>query len=159
VTKTITVAPVRRSITVPADSSRAFAIFTACIDTWWPESHGMGGAPFTHSAIEPFIGGRWYAERADGSEVTIARVIVWEPGHRLVVRWEIGAQFVPAPNQSSVLEIRFIALGAGSTRVELEHRDFDSVAGDAEAYRDGLDRGWPVALDGFAAACRNQTRA
>ncbi len=152
-TKTITIAPVRKGVIVQADASRAFAVFTAGIDSWWPASHGMGGAPFRRSVIEPFVGGRWHAERADGSTVTIGHVTVWEPANRLVVRWEIGAQFVPDPNQSSVLEIRFIPLGARSTRVELEHRAFDRVSDDAEAFRNGLDGGWPVALDRFAAAC------
>jgi uncharacterized protein YndB with AHSA1/START domain len=159
VSKTITIAPVRKSVIVPADAATAFAIFTAGIDTWWPASHGMGGAPFRRSVIEPFVGGSWHAERADGSAVTIAHVTAWEPGSRLVVRWEIGANFVPDPNQSSVLEIRFIPLGARSTRVELEHRDFDRIAGDAQAHRNGLDRGWPVALGHFAAACREGARA
>ena len=153
-TRTVSVAPIRKSIVVPADAARAFAIFTRHIDTWWPASHSMGGAPFRLSVIEPFVGGRWYAQRQDGSDLTIGHVAVWHPGHRVVFRWEVGAGFVPDPGQASELEVRFVAVGTGATRVELEHRDFDRVSGDAEAYRDGLDRGWPVALDRFATACR-----
>jgi hypothetical protein len=31
--------PVRRSITVKASAERAFEVFTAGFDTWWPRSH------------------------------------------------------------------------------------------------------------------------
>jgi hypothetical protein len=155
----ISIAPVRKSIVVQADSALAFEIFTKEIDTWWPQSHSMGGTPFKLSIIEPFIGGRWYAQRQDGSEVNIAHVTAWEPSRRVVFRWEIGAEFAPNPDQASELEVRFVSLGAGATRVELEHRDFGRISAGAEAYRNQLDQGWPAALGQFAMACRHQTRS
>ena len=153
-TRTISIAPVRKSIVVQAGSALAFEIFTSQVGTWWPKSHSMGGLPFRRSMIEPFVGGRWYAERQDGSEVNIAHVVVWEPSRRVVFRWEIGQGYKPEPDEASELEVRFVSLGSDSTRVDLEHRDFGRVSGDGDAYRNGLDRGWPVALDQFAAACQ-----
>jgi hypothetical protein len=91
------------------------------------------------------------------TEVSIAHVTAWEPSRRVVFRWEIGAGFTPDRTQASELEVRFVSLGEGATRVELEHRDFDRISADGEAYRDGLNQGWPVALDQFAMACRRET--
>ncbi len=157
-TRTISPPPIRRSVIVPANPALAFEVFTSGIDTWWPPSHGMGGAPFALSVIEPFAGGSWYARRADGSQVQIARVTVWEPPRRVVFRWEIGPGFTPDPAHPSEVEVTFTPLDAQATSVELEHRNFEPAPAHA-AFRDGLARGWPVALDHFAQACRHRAPA
>jgi uncharacterized protein YndB with AHSA1/START domain len=142
---TVTITPVRNSVVVNVAPTLAFEIFTGGIDTWWPKSHSMGGAPFKTSRIEPFEGGRWYAEREDGSELSIARVLVWEPGRRVVFRWEITAGWKRDAANPSELEVNFIADGS-ATRVELEHRDFDRVGQEAGEFRNDVERGWPVLL-------------
>jgi uncharacterized protein YndB with AHSA1/START domain len=153
-TRSVPIAAVRRSVIVEAGCALAFEIFTRDIDTWWPKSHSMGGVPFKVSIIEPCVGGRWYAQREDGTDVTVAHVIAWEPGRRVVFRWEMAPGFKYDPGQASELEVRFVSLGPASTRVELEHRDFDRLSSEGEAYRNQLDRGWPIALDRFAACAR-----
>jgi uncharacterized protein YndB with AHSA1/START domain len=153
----VTITPVRKSIVVNVDPALAFEIFTGGIDTWWPKSRSMGGAPFKTSRIEPFEGGRWYAQREDGSELNIARVLVWEPGRRVVFRWEITAGWKRDAANPSELEVNFIADGA-TTRVELEHRDFDRVGQEAgEQFRNDVERGWPVLLDIYSAEVLRRT--
>jgi hypothetical protein len=138
---------VRQSVVVNAAPALAFEIFTAGIDAWWPKSHSMGGAEFRNSHIEPFEGGRWYAVREDGSALSIARVLIWEPGRRAVFRWEITAGWKRDAANPSELEVNFIADGA-TTRVELEHRDFDRVGQEAgERFRNDVERGWPGLLN------------
>ena len=155
--RTVTITPVRKSVVVNVPPTLAFEIFTGGIDTWWPKSHSMGGAPFKTSRIEPFEGGRWYAEREDGSELSIARVLVWEPGRRVVFRWEITAGWKRDAANPSELEVNFVADGA-ATRVELEHRDFDRVGQEAgEQFRNDVERGWPVLLDIYGAEVIRQT--
>jgi len=56
--KTIQIAPVRKSVVVQATPQRAFEVFTAGIDRWWPKTHGIGAAPIRESIIEPYVGGR-----------------------------------------------------------------------------------------------------
>lgn len=144
----------RKNVIVPAGTAQAFEIFTSDIDTWWPKSHSMGGVPFKLSIIEPFVAGRWYAQRQDGSEVNIGHVVVWEPGRRVVFRWEIGPGFKADPDHASELEVRFVPLDAETTRVELEHGKFDRIPAEGDTYRNSLDQGWPAALDRFSAECR-----
>ncbi len=36
-TPTVTIAPVRKSVVVDVDPARAFAVFTAGFDRWWPK--------------------------------------------------------------------------------------------------------------------------
>jgi uncharacterized protein YndB with AHSA1/START domain len=157
--RTIEIAPVRKSVVVEASPSQAFSVFTAGIDRWWPKSHGIGATPITQSFIEPFVGGRWYTHHEDGSDVVIGHVRVWQPAERLIVSWEINAEWKPDARSavSSEVEVRFTAEAGGRTRVDLEHRNFErmgAVAG--EKMRKDVDGGWPHLLDLYA---QHATRA
>ena len=77
--KTITIAPVTKTLIVAASQSHAFDVFTAGIDRWWPKSHNLGGSPPLKSVIEPRVGGRWYTVHADGREVVVGHMRAWEP--------------------------------------------------------------------------------
>ena len=151
--RTITIAPVRKAVIVKAPPSQAFEVFTARIDHWWPKSHSLGGVPIVESIIEPFEGGRWYTKRADGTEVVVGHIRIWEPGKRFVLCWEVSAGWQPEPRValSSEVEVRFLPAGQGATRVELEHRDFERMgAKDGESMRSQVDGGWPSLLALFA---------
>ena len=151
--RTITIAPVRKSIVVAATPARAFDVFTAGIDRWWPRSHGIGATPIRASVIEPFVGGRWYTQHEDGSEVVVGHVRAWQPGERFVVGWEISADWKPDARAAlaSEVEVRFLADTPGRTRVEVEHRDFERMGAAAgETMRKGVDGGWPGLLELYA---------
>lgn len=151
--RTISIAPVRKSIVVDADAARAFEVFTTGIDRWWPKSKGIGSAPIRESIIEPFVGGRWYTKFEDGTEAVIGHVGVWQPPERFVVSWEISAAWKPDARVAlaSEVEVRFLADAAGRTRVELEHRNFERMgAPDGQTMRNGVDNGWPGMLDCYS---------
>ena len=151
--RTISIAPVHKSIVVEASPAKAFEVFTARINSWWPKSHGIGAAPIRESFIEPFVGGRWYTKCEDGSDVVVGHVRIWEPAERLVVSWEISADWKPDARIAfaSEVEIRFLADTDRRTRVELEHRNFERMGAAAgETMRKGVDGGWPGLLELFA---------
>jgi hypothetical protein len=153
VNQAISIAPVHKTIVVQASPEEAFAVFTARIDRWWPKSHGIGDAPIRETIIEPFVGGRWYTKCEDGTDVVVGHVLVWQPGERFVVGWEINAQWKPDARVAfaSEVEVRFLAEGPGRTRVELDHRNFERMgAVDGETMRKGVDGGWPAILELFA---------
>jgi uncharacterized protein YndB with AHSA1/START domain len=150
-TARITAAPVRKSIRVKAPRAKAFEVFTAGIGQWWPKSHHVGTAPMTNARIEPFAGGRWYHISEDGSEYENGFVRVWQPPERLVVTWRLNSQFQLDDSVDSELDVRFIADGAGATRVDLEHR---VTATDALAIAAAVDapNGWTAIMDVYAQA-------
>ncbi len=152
--QTIKIAPVRKTVVVQTTPELAFEVFTARIDRWWPKTHGIGSAPVRESIIEPYVGGRWYTKCEDGTEVVVGHVRVWQPAERFVVGWEISTRWKPDARVelASEVEVRFVAEGSGSTRVELEHRNFERMgAADGETMRKGVDGGWPGLLELFAA--------
>jgi uncharacterized protein YndB with AHSA1/START domain len=151
--RTISIAPVRKSIVVRATPQRAFEVFTAGIDRWWPKTHGIGNAPILQSIIEPFVGGRWYTQCADGSEAVVGHVGVWQPPERFVMSWEINSAWKPDARIAftSEVEVRFVAEAEGLTRVEVEHRNFERMgAAEGETMRNGVEGGWPTILELFA---------
>lgn len=149
-TKPLAIAPVRKSLLVNATQSHAFDVFTNRLDSWWPKGHGIGSTPLKQSFIEPRKGGRWYTTHEDGSEVVVGHMKVWEPPHRIVFSWEVSANWKPDPSVASEVEITFIAEGARTTRVELEHRNFEALGQvDGAKMRGSVDGGWPRLLELF----------
>ena len=151
-TRTVTIAPVRKSIRVKASQAHAFDVFTAGLGSWWPRQHSIGTTPLKTPVIEPRLGGRWYELGEDGSQADVGKILVWDPPRRLVVSWDINSNWKPDPTVSSEVEVRFTADGPDATLVELEHRKFEQLGAQAgEKMRKDVDGGWPGLLEMFKA--------
>jgi uncharacterized protein YndB with AHSA1/START domain len=152
--RTIVLAPVRKTVRVAASPDRAFKIFTAGVGRWWPKSHHIGASDLDTVVIEPKAGGRWYERGVDGTECEHGKVLVWEPPVRLVLTWQIAADWKFDPNLVTEVEVRFIADGADATRVELEHRNLERFGEGADAMRQAIDapEGWTGILQLFKQA-------
>ena len=146
---------VRSAVTVAAPVERAFTVFTAGFETWWPAGYHLGDTPPVMLALETGPGGRWFERAADGTECEWGRVRVWEPPRRLVLSWEIGGDWThdPDPEHASEVEVRFTPAGPDSTLVELEHRAIERHP-DWERVHEGVSSpgGWPGILDRYAQA-------
>lgn len=136
---------VHQEIVVRVAPECAFTVFTERIGAWWQlgDKH-IGATPPVTAEIEPWIGGRWFERAADGTECPWGHVRVWEPPHRLVLSWEISADWQPDPTAASEVEVRFVA-EAGATRVVLDHRGLETLQ-----VRDTLNGGWPGLLLAYA---------
>lgn len=146
---------VRKVVTVAAPREIAFEVFTAEMSSWWPlQSHHIGKANAVAAVIEPRVGGRWFERGEDGSECEWGRVLAYDPPSGLVLSWEISAEWQHDARLKTVVEVRFIAEGAGKTRVELEHRDLESFGARAEEMRAIFDSagGWGGMLESYAKA-------
>ncbi len=135
---------VRKSLSIQAPVSHVFDVFAHRIDAWWPRSHHIGKDPNFVARLEPRVGGRWYEVCADGVQCDWGRVLVWEPPHRLVLSWEINADFQHDPSIDNEVEVLFRAEGDDRTRVELEHRKIERYGDKAAAMQAVFDseRGW-----------------
>jgi len=145
---------VRKVVSVKAPPEVAWRVFTEKLGTWWPlATHKIGRVDAVDAVIEPRVGGRWYERGHDGSTCDWGRVLVWEPPSRLVLSWDISADWQHDPHLGTEVEVRFIAEGEDRTRVELEHRRLDRYAARQEEMRAALgsDRGWASLLGAFAA--------
>ena len=145
---------VRKEITVEASQARAFDVFTREHGAWWPlATHHIGSAAAETAIIEPHAGGRWFERAADGSECDWGRVLVWDPPGRLVLAWEISADWKHDESIDTEVEVRFVSLGPARTRVEVEHRRLDRYGAAAEQMRGIFDseNGWTNILRLFVA--------
>jgi uncharacterized protein YndB with AHSA1/START domain len=146
---------VRKSVLVSAPQAHAFAVFTEQHGTWWPlKTHHIGADPVQTAIIEPRAGGRWFERSRDGVECDWGRVLVWEPPHRIILSWDIGADWKYDPKLGTEVEVRFLSQGPDTTLVELEHRRLERYGAQAETMQATFDseRGWGGILQGFAQA-------
>ena len=146
--------PVRKSITVRVGVERAFDVFTAGFDSWWPRSHHIGKSPLARAVIEGRVGGRCYNQQTDGTDCPWGQVTAWEPPKRLVIAWMITAQWQYDPDlgKASEVEIVFTPEPGGMTRVDLEHRHFSRMGAGWETMREGVgaEGGWGSLMQLFA---------
>ena len=148
--KTVSIAPVRKTLHVNAQPSRAFEVFTAGMSRWWPPTHTILKSKFKEAVIEPRAGGRWYHIGEDGSQCETGKVQVWDPPGRLVLIWQLDPKWEYDPALVTEVELRFAADGAG-TKVEFEHRHIERMGAGAQVTRDAIDGpgGWSAILDEF----------
>jgi uncharacterized protein YndB with AHSA1/START domain len=146
---------VRKQVVVNATITQAFAAFTERFGDFKPPEHNLLRAPIAETVFERRVGGHIYDRATDGSECRWARVLAYEPPHRVVFSWDIGPQWQleTDPELTSEVEVRFVADGPNRTRVELEHRHLDRHGPGWQSLGDGIDgnQGWPLYLARYAA--------
>lgn len=145
---------VKQSIVVEAPLARAFEVFTRDFGSFKPREHNLLAVPIAETVFEPRVGGHITDRGVDGSECRWARVLAYEPPHRLLMSWDISPQWriETDPAKTSEWEVRFTAETPNRTRVELEHRHLERHGQGWESERDGVagDGGWPLYLRRYA---------
>jgi uncharacterized protein YndB with AHSA1/START domain len=148
-------ASVIKSVVVDAPVEHVFTVFTQDMASWWPPEHHILQAELAEMVFEPHVGGNVYDRGVDGSECRWARVLAYEPPHRVVFTWDINLQWQLETDleRTSEVEVRFVPETPTRTRVELEHRLLDRHGDGWQAMRDavGSPDGWNRGLTAFAA--------
>ena len=144
--------PVKKQVVVNASQARTFDVFGEGMHRWWPPEHHIGQSPLKKMIVEPRVGGRWYAECVDGSECDTGKVLVWDPPRRMVLAWQINAQWQYDAGFVTEIEVTFTAEAPERTRVNLEHRKLAAYGVAAAQTRTSLDApgGWTMSLALFA---------
>jgi uncharacterized protein YndB with AHSA1/START domain len=144
---------VSHTLTVEAPVGRAFAVFTEGVGRWWPASHHIGESELADAIIEPRAGGRWYERNSDGSECDWGHVLAWEPPRRVLLAWQLDADWRYDPDLVTEVEVRFEADGE-RTHVTFEHRHLERMGERAEKVRRSVDspEGWRGILARYGAA-------
>jgi uncharacterized protein YndB with AHSA1/START domain len=148
-------AAVRHQVVVDVPITQAFRVFTERFGDFKPPEHNLLAAPLAETVFEPRVGGHIYDRAVDGSECRWARILAYEPPHRVVFSWDISPQWrlETDPEQTSEVEVRFIAESENRTRLELEHRHIDRHGSGWQGILAGVDgdEGWPLYLARYAA--------
>jgi uncharacterized protein YndB with AHSA1/START domain len=135
---------VRTQITVDAPIDHVFKVFTAGIGSWWDPNHHILQAELQEMVFEPFVGGNIVDRGVDGSECRWARVLAYEPPHRVVFSWDINTswQLETDHEKTSEIEVRFRSEEPDCTLVELEHRNLNRHGVGWEQMREAVGSGW-----------------
>jgi len=148
--------PVTAEIDLPVDPATVYRLYVTRPGRRHP-ADGLSGAP-AEIVYEPFSGGRWYERGRDGREFEWGRVLEWDPPHRLVLAWMVGAStgvwaFDPDPACASRVEITFEPCAAG-TRVRVTHTGFEAHGSGAASIHLGVSGsgGWADDLRDLARA-------
>jgi uncharacterized protein YndB with AHSA1/START domain len=146
---------IRHQVIVDAPLERTFRVFTTRFGDFKPRDHNLMSAPIAETVFEPRVGGHIYDRAEDGGVCRWARVLAYEPPHRVVFSWDIGPTWQIEADQAktSEVEVRFVAESPDRTRVELEHRHLERHGGGWESVADGVDgdAGWPLYLSRYRA--------
>ena len=149
------VEPVRKSIQVRTSAERAFQVFTAEMDSWWPRTHHIGSSPMKLVVVEGRTGGAIYTDQEDATQCPWGTVLAWEPPHRFLMAWRIGPnwKYEKDLERCSEVEVCFTPVDDGTTLVELEHRNLHLHGGDVATMREKVDApgGWGGLLVLFGA--------
>jgi uncharacterized protein YndB with AHSA1/START domain len=141
---------VQHTVVVNAPVEKAFKVFTQDFGRFKPPEHNLLSAAIAETVFEPRVGGYLYDRGVDGSECRWARILAYEPPHRVVFSWDISPywQVETDLDKTSEVEVRFVAETGGRTRVELEHRNLERHGDGWEGVRNGVDgdEGWPLYL-------------
>jgi uncharacterized protein YndB with AHSA1/START domain len=144
---------VRKTLTVQAPAEVAWRVFTQKMGAWWPlATYKIGKANAVDAIVEPRVGGRWYERGDDGSTCDWGSVLVWEPHTRLVLSWDITADWQYDPALKTEVDVRFIPDGPNATRIDFEHRRLDRYGARRDEMREIFDKGgdWGKILQLFA---------
>jgi hypothetical protein len=140
-------APLRLAFDVACSVEHAFDVWTNRIDLWWPSDHSVSGEPGVRVFLQGTVGGRIYERTTDGTEHDWGQVTAWTPPGRLAYRWHLRRDRCDATE----VEVRFVAQGPDTTRVEIEHRGWEQLA-DGPQWRERNLAGWQLLLPHYVRA-------
>lgn len=127
--------PLTLSFDVACSVEHAFITWTTRIASWWPSDHTVAGGEVV---LEPGLAGRIFERSTDGTEHDWGRITLWDPPSALGYSWRLEREAEHATH----VEIRFVAVGGASTRVEIEHRGWEALGETAVEWRDRNRKGW-----------------
>jgi uncharacterized protein YndB with AHSA1/START domain len=140
--------PIRLSFDVQCPIAHAFAVWTEQIGGWWPRTHTVSAQRDADVVLERRVGGRIFERTAAGVEHDWGEVIAFEPPRRLSYLWHIRRDRADATE----VAISFSSVDESTTRIEIEHRGWERLGADAQAWRDRNYAAWDTLLPRYREA-------
>jgi uncharacterized protein YndB with AHSA1/START domain len=140
--------PLRKTVVVALEPSRAFELFTAQVAQWWPlATHSVGLDDAVLVTFPSEVGGSIIETMRDGSTSVWGTVTAWDPPVAVCFTWHAGQP----ESSAGDIEVRFIPDGSGGTVVELTHSGWDRRP-DGAAARLGYDSGWDIVMGAYGSS-------
>jgi uncharacterized protein YndB with AHSA1/START domain len=149
-------------ITIDVPVEHAFGTFTERFDEIKPREQNLLAVPIERTVLEPRAGGTIHDIGTDGTTCTWARVLAFDPPHRLVFSWDLSPtyQIETDPERCSEVEVTFTPVGPEQTQVRLEHRHLDRHGEGWEGLTFlGTGDGWPLWLSRYQEMIASSTTA
>ena len=140
--------PLEFAFEVDCRPATAFSMWTTRASMWWPADHSVSGDRGLEVVFEQSVGGRIFERTPSGVEYQWGRITTWEPPSRLAYTWHMRF----APEDATDVEIRFVDIGEGRTRVEIVHGGWERLAERAPQRREGNRVGWTSVFPHFVEA-------
>lgn len=142
--------PLRFTVELDCAPDHAFEVWARRTSLWWPRGHTVSGDDDLEVVFEPRVGGRIYERTPRGVEHHWGEVTAWEPPSRLAYLWHIATDRASATD----VEIRFLPIEGGRTRVEIEHAGWERLGERGPDWRDANTGGWEGVLPWYVEAVR-----
>jgi uncharacterized protein YndB with AHSA1/START domain len=140
---------VEKSVTVNVPLERAFEVFTAEIETWWPlRTHAVDTERSETVVMEGRVGGRLYERTPSGEEHLWGTVVAWEPPSRIVYSWHPGR----GEETAQEVQVSFEAQGADATRVQIRHTGWEKLGDEMHEAVASYDEGWDAVIARYVEA-------
>mgnify|MGYP000986758369 CR=1 FL=1 len=147
--------PVVKTVDVPCPQQRAFETFVD-MASWWPlDKRSMSlmwaKAPAKSLTVDARNGGKIIELAADDKEHHWGTFRAFNPHSHIQFDFHMG---LPA-EQTGQVDVRFTALSATETRVELTHSNWEGYGDMAEMMLNGYGSSWAMLFgEHFADACK-----
>ena len=139
--------PVTKTVKVPCSQQRAFDTFVD-MSKWWPlEKRSMSlmwaKAPAKTLSVEAREGGRIVEQAADDKEHHWGTFRVFDPHHHVQFDFHMGLP----EEQTGQVDVRFTAVSATETQVELIHSNWEGYGDMAEMMFNGYGSSWAMLFE------------
>ena len=147
--------PIIKTIEVPCSQEKAFGVFVNEMGSWWSlDKRSMslmqGGKPAKSLRVEAKQGGKIVEIGSDDTEHLWGTIKSYGPHDFVSMDFHMGLP----PENASLVEVRFTALGEEQTRVELTQSNWEAFGDMAEMMRDGYGSGWVIIFEeAYKSAC------
>ena len=146
--------PIVKAIEVPCSQEKAFKVFANDMGNWWPlDKRSMSmkdGQSAKSLRVEAKLGGKIVEIGQDGTEYFWATFKTFNPHASLSMNFHMGMP----PENASLVEVQFTALGTEQTRVQLTQSNWEAFGDLAEMMRGGYGSGWVIIFEkAYGAAC------
>ncbi len=142
--------PLRFSFEVDCRQEHAFDTWTSRIGTWWPVSHSVTVEDGLEIVLRVPPRGPDLRTNAGRGRARLGRGHDLGATSRLGYLWHLRRDRADATD----VEIRFVAHGVDSTRVEIEHRSWERLGAEGPEWRDRNRGGWESLLPHYRASGR-----